>query len=133
MDTFINAVKLTMAAIGGVLGMFFGNMDGAITALICFVAVDYITGIMKAIKNKQLSSEVGFSGIARKIVIFLLVGVGNIIDAHLIKNGSTIRTAVIFFYIANEGISLLENTTELGLPYPQKLKDVLSQLKDDNE
>ena len=98
--------------------------------LIAFVTIDYITGVMCAINDKALSSEVGFKGICRKVLIFLLVGIANILDLHVIKTGSVLRTAVIFFYISNEGVSLLENASHLGLPVPQKIKAVLEQLHD---
>ncbi len=99
-------------------------------ALIAFVVIDYITGVMCAIINKQLSSEVGFKGIFRKVLIFLLVGIANIIDVQVIGTGAVLRTAVIFFYISNEGVSLLENAGHLGLPIPEKIKTVLEQLHD---
>ena len=92
--------------------------------------VDYITGVMCAINDKKLSSEVGFRGICRKVLIFFLVGVANILDVQVIGTGSVLRTAIIFFYLSNEGVSLLENAAHLGLPVPQKLKDVLEQLHD---
>ena len=110
-----------------------GGFDGFLYALIVFVVVDYLTGIMAAILNKRLSSEVGFHGIFKKVVIFALVAVGHIVDTHVIQNGSVIRTAVIFFYLSNEGISILENASLIGLPVPQKLKDVLEQLRDGKE
>ena len=91
-------------------------------ALIVFVVADYITGVLCAINDKKLSSEVGFKGIAKKVLIFVLVGIGNIIDVSILKEGSAIRTAVIFFYLSNEGISILENSAHLGLPIPKALK-----------
>ena len=105
-----------------------GGCDGLIVALLCFVAVDYITGLMCAVSDKKLSSKAGFKGICRKVLIFTLVGVANIIDIQIIHTGSVLRTAVIFFYLSNEGVSLLENTAHLGLPIPKKLKEVLEQL-----
>ena len=133
MENITNGIKIVIAAIGGWIGWFLGGIDGGMIALICFMSVDVLTGIFKGIKNKKLSSHVSYEGLFKKVVILLLVGVGSITDRFLIGNGETVRTAVIFFYIANEGISLLENTAELGLPYPQKLKDVLAQLSDDNK
>lgn len=112
---------------GGFLGWFLGNVDGLLKALIVFVVVDYLTGVMLAILNRKLSSEIGFKGIFKKVLIFTLVGVGNIIDVHVLKNGSAIRTAIIFFYLSNEGISILENYTKIGLPIPEKLRMVLEQ------
>ena len=123
-------IQAVFTALGGWLGWFLGGCDGLIYALIAFVVVDYITGVMCAVVNKQLSSEVGFRGIFKKVLIFMLVGVGNIVDKQLIGSGSVIRTAVVFFYLSNEGISIIENAGILGLPIPQKLKDVLAQLKD---
>ena len=123
-----NTIQLIFAAIGGWLGYFLGGCDGLLYALIAFVVIDYLTGIMCAISDHTLSSEVGFRGICRKVLIFLLVGIANILDIHVLGNGSVLRTAVIFFYISNEGVSLLENAAHLGLPVPEKVKDVLEQL-----
>ena len=120
--------QVSIAAFGGWLGWFLGGFDGFLYALITFVIVDYITGIMVAIINRELSSEIGARGIFKKILIFILVGVAHIIDTRLIGDGSAIRTSVIFFYLSNEGISIIENSSKIGLPIPQKLKDVLSQL-----
>lgn len=122
--------QIAVSAIGGWLGWFLGGVDGFLYALIAFVVVDYLTGVMCAIVNRKLSSEIGFRGIFKKIVIFALVGVGHLIDSKIIGDGSVIRTAVIFFYLSNEGVSLLENTTRLGLPVPEKLRDILAQLHD---
>ena len=124
-----NWIQIVFAAIGGGIGWFLGGADGFLYALIAFVVIDYITGVMCAIVDKNLSSEVGFKGICKKVLIFILVGVANIVDKQIIGNGSAIRTAVIFFYLSNEGISILENTALIGLPVPQKLRDVLEQLK----
>lgn len=123
-----NAIQLAFTAVGGWLGWFFGGCDGMFYALLAFVITDYITGVMCAVTDRKLSSEVGFKGIFRKVIIFALVGIGQMLDAQVIGTGSIIRTAIIFFYISNEGISLLENATHLGLPVPEKLKSVLEQL-----
>lgn len=123
-----NTVQLIFTAIGGWLGWFLGGFDGLLYALIAFVAIDYVTGVMCAIVDKTLSSSVGFKGICRKVLIFALVGIGHILDTQVIGDGSVIRTAVIFFYISNEGVSLLENAAHLGLPIPEKMKDILAQL-----
>ena len=128
MKEFWNTIQLIFAAIGGWLGYFVGGCDGLLYALIAFVVIDYITGVMCAISDHTLSSQVGFRGICRKVLIFLLVGIANILDIHVLGNGSVLRTAVIFFYISNEGVSLLENAAHLGLPVPEKVKDVLEQL-----
>ena len=125
MKEFWNTIQLIFSAVGGWLGYFLGGCDGLLYALIAFVVIDYITGVMCAIINKQLSSEVGFKGIFRKVLIFLLVGIANIIDVQVIGTGAVLRTAVIFFYISNEGVSLLENAGHLGLPIPEKIKTVL--------
>ena len=130
MKEFWNTIQLVFAAVGGWLGYFLGGCDGLLYALIAFVAIDYITGVMCAISDKTLSSEVGFKGICRKVLIFLLVGIGHIVDAQVIGSGGVMRTAVIFFYLSNEGISLIENAAHLGLPVPDKLKAVLEQLHD---
>lgn len=128
MKEFWNTIQLVFAGIGGWLGYFLGGCDGLLYALIVFVVIDYITGVMCAINDRTLSSEVGFKGICRKVLIFLLVGIGHILDMNVIGTGSVLRTAVIFFYISNEGVSLLENAAHLGLPVPQKIKGVLEQL-----
>ena len=130
MKEFWNMVQMVFAAVGGWLGYFLGGNDGLLIALVLFVAVDYLTGVMCAISDKMLSSNVGFKGICRKVLIFLLVGIANILDVHVIGAGSVLRTAVIFFYISNEGVSLLENAAHLGLPVPGKIKAVLEQLHD---
>lgn len=133
MKEFWNTIQLAFAAIGGWLGYFLGGCDGLLIALIVFAVVDYITGVMCAVADHSLSSAVGFKGICRKVLIFTLVGIANIIDVHVIGDGSILRTAVIFFYLSNEGVSLLENAAHLGLPIPEKLKDVLEQLHDRRE
>lgn len=130
MKEFWNTIQFVFAGIGGWLGYFLGGCDGLFYALLAFVAVDYITGVMCAIADKSLSSEVGFKGICRKVLIFILVGIANILDVQVIGTGSVLRTAIIFFYISNEGVSLLENAGHLGLPIPEKLKVVLEQLHD---
>lgn len=130
MKEFWNTIQLVFAAIGGWLGYFLGGCDGLLIALVVFVVVDYITGVMCAIADHKLSSTVGFKGICRKVLIFLLVGIANILDVQVIGSGSVLCTAVIFFYISNEGVSLVENAAHLGLPVPDKLKDVLEQLHD---
>ena len=130
MKEFWNTIQLVFAAVVGWLGYFLGGCDGLLYALIAFVAIDYITGVMCAISDKTLSSEVGFRGICRKMLIFLLVGIGHIVDVQVIGSGGVLRTAVIFFYLSNEDVSLIENAAHLGLPVPDKLKAVLEQLHD---
>lgn len=133
MKNAFNILQVVFTAIGGYLGWFLGGFDGFLYALIAFVVLDYITGLMCAVVDKKLSSKVGFKGIFKKVLIFIMVGIGHIIDAQIIGTGSTLRTAVIFFYITNEGVSILENAGHIGLPIPQKLKSVLEQLHDQGE
>ena len=121
-------IQMAVAAIGGWLGYFLGGLDGLMIALIIFMVLDYITGLMCAVIDKKLSSAVGFKGICKKVLILMLVGVANIMDVHVIGTGSALRGAVICFYLSNEGLSLLENAGHIGLPIPEKLKDVLAQL-----
>jgi toxin secretion/phage lysis holin len=133
MKQITDVIQWIFASIGGCLGYFFGGFDGFLYALLAFVVIDYITGIMVAVLEKKLSSEVGFRGIFKKVLIFCFVAIGQIVDTQLIGQGSVLRTAVIFFYISNEGISILENATIIGLPVPEKLKDVLVQLKNEEK
>ena len=130
MKEFWNMIQFVFAAMGGWLGYFLGGCDGLLYALAAFVVIDYITGVMCAISDKTLSSEIGFRGICRKVLIFLMVGIANILDVNVIGKGSVLRSAGIFFYISNEGVSLLVNASHLGLPVPQKIKAVLEQLHD---
>jgi len=128
MKEFWNVIQLVFTGIGGWLGYFLGGYDGLLYALIVFMVVDYITGVMCAITDKKLSSSVGFKGICRKVLILMLVGIANLLDVQVIGTGAVLRTAVIFFYLSNEGVSLLENAAHLGLPIPEKLKEILAQL-----
>ncbi|CDA72280.1 holin [Ruminococcus sp. CAG:579] len=128
-----NTFQAVIAALGGWLGYFLGGCDGLLYALIVFVVLDYITGVLCAIADRRLSSAVGFKGICRKVLIFALVGIANILDVHVIGTGCVVRTATIFFYISNEGVSILENAANLGLPIPKKVKDVLRQLHEGAE
>ncbi len=130
MKEFWLMIQAVFTGLGGWIGYYLGGCDGLLYALIAFVIVDYLTGIMCAIADKRLSSNVGFKGICRKVLIFLLVGIANIIDVQVIGQIGILRTAVIFFYLSNEGVSLLENAGHLGLPIPEKLKVVLEQLHD---
>ena len=123
-------IQGAITVIGGWLGYFLGGLDGLMIALVIFVVLDYVTGIMCAIADKKLSSSVGFKGICRKVLIFLLVGVAHIVDLHVVGSGSVLRGAVVCFYLSNEGVSMLENAAHLGLPVPEKLKVILEQLHD---
>lgn len=133
MNQIWNWCQVAFSAIGGFVGWYLGGLDGFLYTLIAFVVIDYITGVMCALVDKTLSSSIGFKGICRKVLIFALVGIGNIIDVHVLGTPGVLRTAVIFFYISNEGVSLLENATHLGLPVPDQLKDVLAQLHNHDE
>lgn len=126
-------VQMAITVVGGWLGYFLGGIDGLLTALIVFMAIDYVTGLMCAIADKKLSSSVGFKGICKKVLIILLVGVAHIVDIHVVGSGNALRSAVVCFYLSNEGVSLLENAAHLGLPIPEKLKTVLEQLHNRDE
>ena len=130
MKEFWNTIQLIFSAVGGWLGYFLGGCDGLLYTLLAFVVLDYVTGIMCAVADHKLSSAVGFKGIFRKILIFALVGVGHLLDVQVLGAVGVLRTAVIFFYLSNEGVSLIENAAHLGLPIPEKLKAVLEQLHD---
>ena len=121
-------IQIAITALGGWLGYFLGGMDGLLIALLVFVILDYVTGVMRAIADHELSSAIGFKGICRKVLIFALVGVGHVLDTHVVGTGSALRSAVICFYLSNEAISLCENAAHLGLPIPDKLREILSQL-----
>ena len=127
-DLIWTKIQIAVTALGGWLGYFLGGLDGLLIALLVFVALDYVTGVMCAISDHKLSSAVGFRGICRKMVILMLVGIGHILDVHVVGTGSALRTAVICFYLSNEGISLLENASHLGLPVPDRLKTILEQI-----
>ena len=130
MKEFWNTIQLVFAAVGGWLGYFLGGCDGLLYTLLAFVVLDYTTGVMAAIADHKLSSAIGFRGIFRKVLIFALVGVGHLLDVQILGAVGVLRTAVIFFYLSNEGVSLIENAAHLGLPIPAKLKAVLEQLHD---
>ena len=130
MKEFWNIIQAEFAVVGGWLGWFLGGADGLMYALILFVVCDYITGVMCGAADHKLSSQIGFRGIFRKVVIFIMVGIGNAIDIHVLGKPGVLRTAVIFFYISNEGLSLVENSVHLGLPVPESLSRVLEELHD---
>ena len=133
MKEFWATIQVIFTGVGGWLGYFLGGCDGLLVALIVFVVCDYITGVLCAINDRKLSSAVGFKGICRKVLIFILVGIGNVIDVQVLGTPGVLRTAIIFFYLSNEGLSLTENAAHLGLPVPEKLKAVLEQLHDRDE
>ncbi|WP_314403285.1 phage holin family protein [uncultured Granulicatella sp.] len=128
MKATVDSFNIIVSTIGGILGGFLGNMDGILYALVIFVILDYVTGVLYAVEEKKLSSAIGYEGIARKVTIFILVGIANILDSYILGQSGVLRAVVIFFYLSNEGISILENATELGLPVPEKLKNILNQL-----
>ena len=128
MKEFWISIQVAFTAVGGWLGWFLGGCDGLLYALLAFVVIDYITGVMCAVVDRKLSSSIGFRGIFKKVLIFALVGIGHILDTYVIGTSSVLRTAIIFFYLSNEGVSLIENAAHLGLPVPEKLKAVLEQL-----
>lgn len=127
------SIQAVLTVVGGAIGYFLGGLDGLLIVLLAFMVIDYITGIMCAIKDKSISSKVGFSGICKKILILVLVGMSNLLDIYVLQTGSMLRTAALFFYISNEGVSILENAGKLGLPIPSKIKNVLAQLHDKAE
>ena len=133
MSEMWKTLQAVLAMLGGFLGYFVGGFDSLIKVLLTMIIIDYITGVMCAIAEKKLSSEIGFKGICKKILIIILVGVANALDVYIIGVGSMLRTAVIFFYTSNEGVSIVENAANLGLPVPQKIKDALKQLHDKSE
>ncbi|HEN9219986.1 TPA: phage holin family protein [Streptococcus agalactiae] len=122
--------KVLFSAIGGLIGSIFGEVDGFLFALMVFISIDYITGLMAAAVEKRLASNIGFKGIFKKIAILFLVPVGHLIDTEIIKQGGAIRTMVIFFYLSNEGLSILENAVRIGLPIPEKLQALLKQFNE---
>lgn len=135
MEKYYNIPAMVFAAIGGFFGWLLGGLDGFLLVLIVFIAADYITGVLVAVNNKKLSSAVGFKGLCKKMLILFIVIIANMLDVYIIQNGAVLRTAAIFFYMANEGISLLENAAALGVPVPDKLRDALIQIRkrDDND
>lgn len=120
-------------AVGAVLGFMYGEVTGLFWALIAFMALDYITGVIVAVIEKRLSSEVGFRGLAKKFLILVFVAVGHIADTYILGGTPAAMSAVMLFYMANEGISIIENAAALGLPVPKKLKDIMVQLKKESE
>ena len=134
-DLIWTKVQIAVTAIGGWLGYFMGGMDGMLIALIVLMSLDYISGLMCAVADKTLSSAIGFRGIAKKVLILMLVGVANIVDIHVVGTGSALRGAVICFYMSNEARSLCENAAHIGLPVPDKLREALAHLhgRDDKD
>jgi len=130
MATGLFWIKFILTAVGGFLGWYLGDADGFINTLVAVMIADYVTAVMCAVHDRALSSKVGWAGIFRKIVVFLLLGVGHLLDTYVLHHDHIVRTAILFFYISNEGISLLENAALLGLPIPERLRDMLAQMRD---
>lgn len=124
--------KLALGEAGAIIGFFIGGADGLIKALIVFAIVDYITGVAAAAIEHRLNSEIGFKGITKKLLLFCIVGVAHILDVYVLGTGAVCRSAVVLFYIANEGLSIIENVARCGLPIPDKLKIILEQLKENS-
>ena len=133
MKDIIHTIQIIFVAIGAYIGWFLGGFDGLLYALVAFVVLDYITGLMVAVLEKKLSSSIGFKGIFKKVLIFIFVGIGHIIDFYILQNGSAVRTAVIFLYLSNEGLSIVENAAKIGLPVPESLKKVFIELKKEED
>ncbi len=133
MKTLWTLFQGAFTTLGAVLGWYLGGLDGFLYALIAFVVGDYVTGVLAAISENQLSSTVGFKGIARKILIFILVGLANLLDVYVLGQAGALRTAAIFFYLSNEGISLTENATRLGLPLPDQMRNALATIRNRNQ
>lgn len=123
-----HAIQTGLAGVGAWLAAYLGGLDGLVYALIVFAIADYITGVLAAISERRLSSAVGFRGISRKILIFTLVGLAHLIDVHIFGAPGVLRAAVIFFYLSNEGISLVANATRLGLPVPSQMRGALDAI-----
>ena len=126
----ILTIRLYAAGIGIVVGEFLGNFDDLLYARVVFVATDYVTGVLRAIVEKQLSSAIGFKGICKKVCIFTLVGVANVLDIHIIGSGCVLRSAVIFFYLSNEGISIVGHAARMGLPVPKKRQEAMKEIRE---
>lgn len=124
-----NEIRIGCAAVGAWLGWFIGGFDNLLYALLTFVCLDYITGVLCACRERQLSSEIGFMGICRKVLLFVLVGVAHTLDETMLGSGSALRTATILFYLSNEGLSTVENVVRMGLPIPDRLQEALKQLR----
>ncbi|UYL94164.1 holin [Geobacillus phage vB_GthS_PK5.2] len=128
-----HAYRITMTALGGIIGYLWGGWNTLLGILLAFVIIDYITGFIAAGAEGKLSSEVGFKGIAKKILIFVLVAVAHLLDEALGGNNDIFRDAVIFFYLANELLSIIENAGRAGLPIPEVLKNAVEILKGKGE
>lgn len=131
MEKLFNNISMVFGLIGGAIVSFLGGWDGIAITLVTLIISDYITGVLKAIYNKELSSEIGIKGIIRKVLVLIVVGITVLLEQNL--GIPAIREMVIMFFIANEGISLLENIAQMGIKFPKKLKDILLQLREKEE
>ena len=130
MEKIFNWISIIGGTVSGLAVSFFGGLDKIMIALLVLIVLDYATGILKAIYNKQLSSEIGFKGIIKKVVLLVVVGVSVLVQNNF--GIPAIREIVIMFFVTNEAISLLENASQMGVPISDKLKDTLLQLRDKN-
>ena len=126
--TIWTAIQAGITGVGAGIGAWLGGLDGLVYALIAFTIADYITGVLAAITERRVNSAIGFTGIFRKVVIFTLIGLAHLLDVHVLGTPGVLRVATIFFYLSNEGISLLENATRLGLPIPPPIRDALDAI-----
>lgn len=131
MEKYFNEISLGFGLIGGFICKFLGGWDMLLKAIVILVVLDYVTGLLKAIYNKSLSSEIGFKGLIRKIIIFIVIATAYVIQG-IVGDGIPLREITILFFIANEGISLLENASEF-VPIPEKLKNTLIQLRESED
>lgn len=128
----IDYIKLAAAQTGAIIGLYIGDITGMIWALLIFAIIDYMTGVTAAILEHNLSSEIGFRGITRKVLLFMIVGLANVLDVYVIGTGGVCRSMVVLFYLANEGLSIIENVARCGVPVPEKLKVILKQLEEED-
>lgn len=126
-------LRVAAGVIGGIIGGFLQPVRGPVIALLVFVVLDYITGVLAAIIKKELSSETGWHGLIRKVAIFVLVGLSALLDTYALEGATICRTATVFFYLANEGISILENCSRIGIPIPAKLEAILKQIQEEKQ
>lgn len=127
-----NAVTLATAGVGAILYFLFGEFDIALQCLLVFIALDYISGIIKAFTNKELSSKSGFRGILKKVGILIIVAVGVLVD-RITGDSGAVRSLVIYYFVANEGLSIIENLSQTGLPIPKSIKNALKILKNQGD
>lgn len=129
-----NVVKVVTAAGGGAIGFLFGEMDGLLIALISFICLDYISGVLVGASRRKLNSQIGYKGLCKKAMVLVIVAMAHIIDSQVLGGSKSVfRSAVCCMFISNEGMSILENAGKLGLPLPKKLKSFLEQLRDKSD